>query len=170
MSNSDRALLVLKYSLYSFGILLLFSFLGPFLGLGIGIIQNLVFIIIGAEIVLCCNEYKRKAETILDYKSAFAIGWQLTFITGLINGIVVLLAVKILGEENFLSEVSKYKNVMMSQGVTDEAAIDKLIKLIANPWNLLLITLVFYLIIGFFLSSVIAFFVKTSATSTHNEE
>lgn len=170
MSNKDRSLHIVKYALYSLGILLLFSFLSPVLGIGIGLVQNILFIVLGAEIVLCCSEYKKKTNDVLNYKGAFAMGWQMVFITGLLNAIVVLIAIKALGELNFLNEISKHKSIFMSQGVTDEAALDNLIKFIANPWVLFCLTLVFYTTIGFFLSVIIAFFVRTTATSTNNEE
>jgi len=130
-----------------------------------GLIQNLLFVVVGAEIALCCAEYKKRTDEALNYKGAFLIGWQMSFVIGLINAFVVLLAIYLLGKENFTAEIAKYKSIFMSQGITDESTIDESIKIIANPWFLFCVTIVFYSGIGFFLSTIIAFFAKTATTN-----
>ncbi len=170
MEKKEKNLMIVKYGAYTCGILFLFAFLLPVLGASIGLTQNILFIVLGAEIFFCCQEYKRKAGTNLNFKDAFAMGWQVSFCAGLINALIVAAMVYLVGQEELLKNVMAYKGLLMDQGKMDEAQADKMMALILNPWFLFFATTMFYLISGLFLSIIVAFFVKTTSSSASNEK
>jgi hypothetical protein len=170
MERKERNLMVVKYGAYTCGILFLFAFLLPMIGAGMGLVQNILLVILGAEIFLCCQEYKRKSDLPLSFKEAFAMGWQVSFIAGLINAILVASMVLLVGREELMKNIAPYKSLLMTQGKLDEIQTDQVLQMITNPWFLLLATILFYLVSGLFLSILVAYFVKSPSSSASNEK
>lgn len=170
MEKRERTLLVVKYGAYTCCIVLLFALFISTLGKGFGLFQNILFIILGAEIYLCCVEYKRKTEKPLFYKEAFALGWQVSFFSGFLISLLIVLLLNLIDQGELLKNINGYKGLFMSQGKLSESEVDEALKMIVNPLFLLFTINLFYLIIGFFLSILIAFFVRTPTTTYSNEE
>ena len=170
MEKKERSLLVLKYGAYTCAIALLFSFLLPSLGVSMGMVQNIIIIILGAEMYFCANEYKQKTQEPLSYKDAFALGWQVSFMAGLINAIIIFVAVKLMGEAEMLNALMKYKPMLIQQGAGDEKTVETLLRTISNPWFLFVVSNLFYLFLGLFLSLLVAMIVRTSNLSSQDEK
>ena len=169
MEKKQRAFLVIKYGAFTCAIALLFSFLLPMIGASMGIVQNVIIVVLGAEMYFCCNEYKQKTQESLVFKDAFALGWQVSFFAGLINAILVFVAVKIMGETEMLKAMMVYKEMFVAQGLGKEETVETMIKTMINPWFLFVMTNVFYLVLGFFLSVINGFLARTPQLSQNEE-
>ena len=150
MEKKERSFLVIKYGAYTCAIALLFSFLLPVLGVSMGMVQNVIIAILGAEMFFCCNEFKQKTQEPLVFKEAFALGWQVSFFAGLINAILVFVAVKIKGEAEMLKAMMVYKEMFVAQGLGTKETVESLLKTIVNPWFLFVVTNLFYLFLGLY--------------------
>jgi hypothetical protein len=170
MEKKERALFVIKYGAYTCGIMLLFAILLPMLGASLGLAQNLLLVVLGAEIIFCCQEYKRITQEPLVFKDAFALGWQVSFFAGLMNAILIFVMVKMVGQEQMLANFKQYRSVFITQGQLDEKSVDLVLQTMSNVWFLTFLTLTIYLLFGFFLSVVLAFFLRTPPSAKTNEE
>ncbi len=170
MEKKERSLLVMKYGAYTCAIALLFSFLLPMIGASMGIVQNVIIVTLGAEMYFCCNEFRQRTNQPLVFKEAFALGWQVSFFAGLINAILIFVAVKIMGEAEMMKAMMQYKAMFVAQGVGTEETVEAMLKTIVNPWFLFVLTNLFYLILGLFLSILIALFARTPILSSQHED
>ena len=168
MESKERNLLVLKYGSYTFAIFLLLSMLLPLIGASLSLSQNILFVILGAEIFFCCKEYKERKNEDLSFNSAFTIGMKVSFIAGFLNAILVLLIIIALGETAITEAIYKSKRAIYRGW--DDKLFDQIVGLITNPYFMAIITLVIYLIIGLLVSTLIALFVKGPNSYYKNEK
>ena len=150
--------MILKYGVYTFVIVLCFSIMLPLIGASIGLSQNLMMVVLAAEIFFCCKEYKEKSGEGLDFKHAFLMGMKVSLVAGLINSIFILIL--ILGIGGAAIEDAMYKSKALIYKGGDDAMFKQIVDLVSNPFVISFFTIILYLLIGLFLSILIALFVK----------
>lgn len=150
--------MILKYGTYTFAIVMCFSVILPMIGASLAISQNLMMLVLGAEIFFCCKEYKEKSEQSLDFKNAFFLGIKVSFIAGLINSILVLIIILAIGSSAIEEAMYKSKALIYKGG--DDAVFKQIVELVSNPFTISIFTVILYLLIGVFLSILVALFVK----------
>lgn len=163
------AFLVVKYGLYTVGILLLICSLIQYLGAPFSLFFNLLLVILGSEMFFCCSEYKRRYGPKLSYKEAFTLGWQVAFIAGLINASLVFIIVKLTSVEALNTILVVYKRALLTTTGESEETVEQILGLIVNPWFLFFYFNIVYIVLGLFISLIIAFWAKTNEYPTVNE-
>ncbi|MBC7390455.1 MAG: DUF4199 domain-containing protein [Opitutaceae bacterium] len=160
MESKEKNLMILKYGAYTFVIVLCFSVMLPLIGASMALSQNLMMVVLGAEIFFCCKEYKEKSEQSLDFKNAFFLGMKVSFVAGLINSILVLIIILAIGSAAIEEALYKSKALIYKGG--DDAVFRQIVEVVSNPFTISIFTILLYLLIGVFLSILVALFVKES--------
>lgn len=150
--------MILKYGVYTFVIVLCFSVMLPLIGASMALSQNLMMVVLGAEIFFCCKEYKEKSEESLDFKNAFFLGMKVSFVAGLVNSLLVLVIILAIGNTAIEEAMYKSKSLIYKGG--DDAVFKQIVDLVSNPVTISVFTIILYLVIGVFLSILVALFVK----------
>ena len=160
--------MLMKYGVYSTGILLLCVMLMYFFGVSMSMLQNLMLLILGAEMFFCCQEYKQRSQQTLSYRQAFGLSWQVSIFTGITMGFLFLVLTVVSGPQEMLNTTMQNKQLIQQTGESAEN-IEVLLRLLLTPWFLFLFTTFIYAFFGFFLSFIVAFLARTPQLPTQNE-
>ena len=161
--------LTMKYGAYTFGIVLLLAFMLQFVGISSSLLQNLIFLILGAEMYFCCQEYKHRTQEPLSYGQAFGISWQVSSYAGFIMGIFIFLVIQLVGADEMVKQAMKNKELFVVQTGDKPEDVEAMIKSIFSPWSLFFILVLLHIVVGFFLSILIAFLARTPQMPPQNE-
>jgi len=161
MEKKERTLLVLKYGAYTCAIVFLLGILLQFVGVSMTLVQNLMIVILGAEMFFCCNEYKQRTQSPLKFKQAFALSWQVSFFAGLIMGIFFFVIIQLAGSDEMVKSALLHKELFIQKGGATVENVEQTIRTIFNPWSLFLLTIMLSMVFGFLLSILVALFVRT---------
>ncbi len=159
----------MKYGAYTFGIVFFLGILLQFVGIPTNLVQNLVFLVLGAEMFFCCQEYKHRTQEPLSFAQAFGMSWQVSFFAGIAMGLFSFFIIQISGSEEIIKSAMEHKEMFMQQTGGSAEDAETLIKTIFNPWTLFFLLVLLHAIFGFFLSFLIAFLARTPQLPPQNE-